>query len=313
MTVPDVVITHGGIFHADDVFACAFIAAIRKRHNMEPLRVIRIPNIEKLPEALKEVSNTEVYIVVDIGGGEFDHHTPESKRYRLPAREGDTDIRNRKPYASFGLVVDAYGGNYFPSTKVQEIFDALLCVPIDMSDECGSVSGGVTNYLSEATRFFNPTWLEMQYVDDKDAAMMEGFDRAIAMAVMVIERYFNQAIAIASGEDVVDTAYNAAVAAGRHWIEMPFYVNYQSHLRHISKNEMDWAMYPSARGGYQIYSVLRGDQPQRLLSAEEMAHLKEDPDLVFVHPNGFTAVFKTPEAAYIALDYLERNTHGPKQ
>ena len=57
--------THSGIFHADDVFATAFIKMIN-------------PNIEIVRG--NEVPNNFTGIVYDIGLGEFDHHGDEKKK-----------------------------------------------------------------------------------------------------------------------------------------------------------------------------------------------------------------------------------------
>ena len=69
--------THGGKFHADDVFSTALLKILFPNINVERGFVV--------PENFDG-------IIYDIGFGEFDHHQENS-----PVRESGT------PYASFGL------------------------------------------------------------------------------------------------------------------------------------------------------------------------------------------------------------------
>ena len=79
--------THGGIFHADDVFASALL-------------VLFNPEIE-IQRGFKVPENFEG-IVYDIGGGEFDHHF-----------EGAPVRPNGVPYSSFGLLWERFGRSLF--------------------------------------------------------------------------------------------------------------------------------------------------------------------------------------------------------
>ena len=67
-TRPTNAITHAGVFHADDVFACAFLFLINSD--------LVVERLFKVPENISE--NT---VVFDIGGGRYDHHTKESAEF----------------------------------------------------------------------------------------------------------------------------------------------------------------------------------------------------------------------------------------
>ena len=265
--IPDIIITHGGVFHADDVFACAFIKLCAEKCGFDGPTIYRVKNDKELQEQLASADKYGVNaMVVDIGGGKFDHHTPESKRYRLMGTPG-RDLQFRQPYASFGLVVNEFW-EVLMTDREMHIFDSQMCVPIDMQDECGSLQYGVGNMLSEAIRLYNPTWAEQNETeDDIDILRDQAFEEVMHVAICFIERYIANAKAIAASENVVDAAYDEAAQKERHWIELPYYVNWQGRLARVSKDEIDWCLYPSARGGFQIYCALH-DGKQRLLTEE---------------------------------------------
>jgi len=70
-----VVYTHGGKFHADDVFACAVASLLRPDNE---LRIIRCKNLEDLKRLGVDDSNS---LIVDIGLGRFDHHQKQKEYY----------------------------------------------------------------------------------------------------------------------------------------------------------------------------------------------------------------------------------------
>ena len=76
MQVPAKGFTHGGKFHADDVFSTALLQIVRPDFTVQ--RGFTVPD---------DFDG----IVYDVGGGEFDHHAePREERY------------NGVPYAAFG-------------------------------------------------------------------------------------------------------------------------------------------------------------------------------------------------------------------
>lgn len=74
--------THNGIFHADEVLACAILCLINSNMSVQILR-------SRDYEMLKHCD-----ICVDIGGGKFDHHQAAFNETR----------ENGIKYASAGLV-----------------------------------------------------------------------------------------------------------------------------------------------------------------------------------------------------------------
>lgn len=138
-------ITHHGKFHADDVFATAWLKRI-----YGDTEVIRIDR----EDVGKYRSNDECF-VYDIGNGKYDHH---SKKCRERRSNGDL-------YASFGKIVrDTYHLVGF-DRDTYLLFDKLFVTPIDVVDNDGP-SAAVSQH-SDVVRALNE---EELYSPEQDAA-----------------------------------------------------------------------------------------------------------------------------------------------
>lgn len=147
-------ITHGGVFHADDVFSTALLRIIYPG--------IIIERVNVLPNNIDDST-----IVYDIGLGSFDHH------------QANASVRdNGVKYCSFGLLWREYG-EYLLGDKWQ-CFDKTYVLPIDLQD-----NGGERNPLSNAIKAFNPAWNEIQ---NTNAA----FDEAVSIAKVILQKIFIQ-------------------------------------------------------------------------------------------------------------------------
>ena len=141
--IPALAFTHGGRFHADDVFSAALLKILRP--DVHIYRGFQVP---------KGFSG----IVFDIGDGPFDHHQKGS-----PRRE------NGAAYASFGLLWKQYG-TFFLTEKEALRFDEKFIQPLDIDD-----NKGTGNPLAGLIGAFNPPWDEN---GDSDAAFFEAVDVA---------------------------------------------------------------------------------------------------------------------------------------
>ena len=102
--------THGGKFHADDVFSSALLLYLNPQ--------ITITRGNRVPEGYDG-------IVFDIGRGRYDHHQRDSR-----VRE------NGVPYAAFGLLWEELGGEILGGTLAQR-FDEEFVQPLDNNDNTG--------------------------------------------------------------------------------------------------------------------------------------------------------------------------------
>ena len=145
--------THGGKFHADDVFSSALLLYINPE--------IHITRGNKVPDDFAG-------IVFDIGRGRFDHHQKDSR-----IRE------NGVPYAAFGLLWEVLGKEIL-GEELAVRFDESFVQPLDNNDNTGE-----KNELATLIGNFNPSW------DAKDNGDTEFF-QAVSVAGMILENKFER-------------------------------------------------------------------------------------------------------------------------
>lgn len=157
--------THGGVFHADDVFATAFLMLLNPK--------IEITRGFQVPENFDG-------IVYDIGFGEFDHHQRNRK-----VRE------NGVPYAAFGLLWEAFGTEILEKEDAEK-FDREFIQPLDYSDNTGEA-----NTLALIIADFNPTWKK------KETNVNASFWQAVDMAKQILDNRFSQILADREADKIV--------------------------------------------------------------------------------------------------------------
>lgn len=145
--------THGGKFHADDVFSAALLLYINPE--------IVISRGNKVPEDFDG-------IVFDIGRGRYDHHQKDSR-----VRE------NGVPYAAFGLLWEVLGKEIL-GEELAEKFDEAFVQPLDNNDNTGE-----KNELATLIGNFNPPW-------DAKEGSDEAFFQAVSVAGMILENKFER-------------------------------------------------------------------------------------------------------------------------
>lgn len=264
-------LTHGGVFHADEVFASVILSYTTD--DFVVARVFRVPQeCEKL--------------VYDIGGGKYDHHQSD-KEYRT----------NGLPYAAAGLIWRDFGTEALAQMGVEEeiradvwaqIDDALI-IGIDALDN-GVALEGKYDFISvsEIIGSYNPLWDE-----DRDAD--EAFLDACAIADQIFRRLVYQKASEMRGKEYVKKAMKQA--SGRI-VLLDRFVPWQRCVCTEDPEERFWyIVYPSNRGGYNVQCVpdapdsfgMRHALPEewRGLGKEELREITGVEDAMFVHPAGF--------------------------
>ena len=145
--------THGGKFHADDVFSSALLLYLNPE--------ITITRGNKVPEDFEG-------IVFDIGRGKYDHHQRDSR-----IRE------NGVPYAAFGLLWEELGTEIL-GEELAAKFDESFVQPLDNNDNTGE-----KNELASLIGNFNPSW-------DVENGENEAFSRAVQTAGMILVNMFEK-------------------------------------------------------------------------------------------------------------------------
>lgn len=165
-------ITHGGKFHADDVFATALLKKLYPDFTVT--RVISVP--DSIPD------DTVVY---DIGRGRFDHHQIDT-----PQRE------NGIRYAAFGLLWKEYGALACGSENIQQKLDSSFVQKLDDSD-----NNGTHDSVSMVISSYNPSW-------DSDESGDNAFDKAVSMAADILHNLINYELGSERAKEEVNLAYN---------------------------------------------------------------------------------------------------------
>lgn len=168
MKIPAKGFTHGGKFHADDVFSTALLQILRP--DIQVTRGFVVPD---------DFDG----IVYDVGGGMFDHHS-EPRECRP----------NGVPYAAFGLLWRLLGAQLVGEHQAR-LLDENFIQPLDLNDNTGE-----QNSLADAIGSFNPLW---DSKDDPDAC----FWRAVPVAKQILENEIAAANAVNRADDTVRRAY----------------------------------------------------------------------------------------------------------
>ena len=162
--------THGGKFHADDVFSAALLTILHP--DIEIRRGFAVP---------EEFDG----LVFDIGGGAFDHHQADA-----PVRD------NGVPYAAFGLLWKAFGDRLLEPEEAAR-FDERFVQPLDLDDNTGC-----GHPLAAVIRSFNPPW---DGTDDPDAC----FSEAVEVARAILEKRLEEIRGLRRAREVVEPALAA--------------------------------------------------------------------------------------------------------
>lgn len=164
-------LTHGGVFHADDVFSAALLTLLNP--DIEIKRVIKVD-----PQSIEDDT-----IVFDIGFGKFDHH------------QADAEVRpNGIKYAAFGLLWREFGHMLVNDSDVEK-FDQVFVQKIDFAD-----NGGESNPISMSISAFVPNW-------DESRKMDEAFFDAVDMAKTILRLHVKRMQATERASMLVKEAF----------------------------------------------------------------------------------------------------------
>ena len=253
--------THGGTFHADEVCAVAFLR-LMLNEEIPVVRGFDPPTGD--PEA----------IVLDIGDGEFDHHSePRASR----------DLYGKEPYAAFGKIVKAYGPKFL-SRDVLKRFDFEFVKDLDIQDNLGGEGLGHLHEFAQFIQRLNPTWNEEGTVNVNDR-----FEEAVTYAKRAIERKLVEINARLNAINVARTYPNTPIVFLREKLPASTFTRKPAKLL-ITESE---------RGGYNLVCVRR-------LQSDGGGFKVLIPDnidykgITFLHPSRHIATFETQQDAFDA-------------
>ena len=214
----NIAITHGGKFHADDVFSAALLKMINPQINI--VRVFQIPD---------DFDG----IVFDIGAGKYDHHQENAE-----VRESGV------PYAAFGLLWRDFGQAIMSSglsakqaKKEAEIFDEKFIQPLDEDDNTGN-----GNPLAGIIATFNPSW-------DSDESPDHCFAEAVDFATVILKKKIESIMSIQRGKELVESAL---ANSKDNIVILPRFAPWKMVL---VPSDAEFVVYPSQRGGYSAQVI----------------------------------------------------------
>lgn len=304
--------THGGTFHADDVFGVAVLAAVFPQHE-----IVRTRDPDEIARA---------DFVVDVGGvwdpatGRFDHHQRgfDGARTRLDSEGRPTPAEG---YASAGLVWREYGGAYVMqaardmghavdaglAARIAADVDAALVRYLDLVDNgAAAVAPGVFGLSSQLAQL-NTTWLEERSLDAQAVARLQlvRFHEAMTVVNRSLHRFVLRMLGQVLAADTVRRAQRLMEGrvlllseGGMPWSrvvveEMPevLLVIYPE----TGRDQYQVRTVPAAEGSFASRRNLPADWAG--LRDEQLAAVTGVPDAVFCHMNLFIAGARSLEGA----------------
>jgi uncharacterized UPF0160 family protein len=308
--VTQLIATHSGTHHADDVFGVAVLAGLFPDHTL-----VRTRDPDEIARA---------DFAVDVGGtwdparGRFDHHQREFDGARERVDEAGRTLR-AEGYASAGLVWREFGARYVrqlaqglghalddaSAAAIAGEVDSALVRYLDLVDNGeAQVAPGIVG-LSELLSLLNTDWMEEQGLQppQRDALQLQRFREAMALVRRFLDAFIRRRIGQGLAAD--------RVRAGRRLLA--------GRLLHLAEGGMPWTrvvveempevllvLYPDSEPGRcQLRTV-----PQRLGSFQsrmdlpaawsglrdaELAAATGVPDAAFCHRNRFIAVARSFE------------------
>lgn len=173
----DVVIgTHSGIFHADEVVA---ISLLHLYYQDESIAIVRTRDSKEL---------LKCDLLVDIGGGELDHHQPG----------GNGSRQNGVKYASAGLVWKKYGDKIVANlaNKVDKLEHSEISTVTSQIDDyyiqaVDEIDNGV--YCDDSIFSYIEAFLPSWNNTDNDAFNKE-FSKVVKITTSILERLIYKSI-----------------------------------------------------------------------------------------------------------------------
>lgn len=280
-------VTHNGVFHADDVFA---VATLQLAYGVENVYVTRTRDAKVIESA---------DVVVDVGAQydrmrkRFDHHQKE----RAGARPSGI------LYSSFGLVWAEYGAALC-SSEVAEIVDRSLVAPVDATDNGQALfTGGQPAFpgvmgcsVSRVISGFNPCWNEQDR--DFDAAFIL---KAVPFAREILGREIYSARAQIYAREIVRSARGGPI------VVLNCFCPWQETIQEPGGEDARYVVFPSETGTWMVQAVntkpgsfeLRRPLPEAWagLRDEEFQKATGISDGIFCHPGRFICGAGSRESA----------------
>lgn len=291
------ILTHSGIFHADDIFATATVKLYFKNKDKK----IKL-NIKR---SVKKEDIDKADIVYDVGMTynpkklRFDHHQNDEKLVR----------ENGIPYAAFGLVFKHFGPELISliSKNKNKIFikDCYEIVEKRLIQHVDGMDNGKLTYkqnfqgvdIATIDNYFQMCKSTIKSGSPRD--IDKKFFELVKFAEVFLENIILYAIDAGKDKELATKAYKKA--KDKMVIICDKFYNYNFN----KFSEPLLVIYPDLRGNWSAKVVEKGDElydarfyfPEvwRGLVDEELEKVTDIEGSMFCHKTGFLAVNKTKE------------------
>jgi len=289
-------ITHSGKFHADDVFATAFMS-----------KIINNPVVHRTNNISLEIKKEA--IIYDIGYGEYDHH------------QKDFDLRHESgvKYASFGLLFKKFGLDFLNSIDPKYGEVVFSMIEHDLVESIDAVDNGEfpeisTNYnyksIDSIIGDFNAVWNEKT---DNDIYFLKAVEIANLIFSSIVKKCFAKAQAKEIVETAIENSSNNIMYLSQY---MPF-KDFVISSTNPKASDILFCITPSNRGGYNVHTIPKGkntyetrcDFPKNWggLIDKELQEISNVKTATFCHSTLFLVACGTLEDAYLMAN-LAKNT-----
>lgn len=274
------VITHGGVFHQDEVVATVLLSYALNKPNLIVGRLQFVP---------QDFSG----IVYDVGRGEFDHHFKPVK-----TRE------DGRVYSSAGLIWEKFKDSIIENMPIEDNYKEFIKEALkegnDFIDEkviyaIDALDNGVN--LERPTPF-GGMLAPLAYIDDKN----KGFELAVQYVEPILLHLFRNETSKLMQKKDFDRFYKNSrekeMYKDVNALYLEHYVPYKDFLFTDGKDkDIDFVISPSLRGGYQAEAIADGPmsfnnkrpfpEAWRGLPQDELRKVSGISDAIFCHNSGF--------------------------
>lgn len=288
--------THNGIFHSDEVVACAILCLLREE---KTIWIVRTRN----EEILKKCD-----ICVDVGGGDFDHHQPEFKQVN----------ENGVLLASAGLVFKQFGKDLIVKiikwrSSFSEAFNIVDDIVKRVDNDIISLVDCEDNGIKAEKHCFSfiPDFLPLW--NESDECFESQFYKVLKITVKVLIQELNHSIATVMAEKTLKCNWKNKKYFFNNILEIPSQtipwletiVEINSSIPLMKERLINFVIFPYPDGGWAAQCVppsLEKKFEQRVPFPKEWAgqtvnlpEISTVDDAIFCHNGRFFARAKTKE------------------
>lgn len=268
------VITHSGVFHADEVSTIALLEILAGRE----LDIIRTSKVDDT-SSISMSFDGRITLTCDIGLGRYDHHQSDA--------EGKPYYDDGIPMAAIGLVARDIQINGKTLEDVYPGFTDEVLKPIEARDNGYTNENMKESPLGDVVRSFNPQWNSSRSAD-------ECFRKAIDITKMILDNFLSKISSRVAAEEVIK---NATVI--NNVLVLDIFAPWQTYIG----DDIVGCIFPSNRGGWNIQlapGLFKFENRGKFIFDDYAKSLT-----TFVHPAGFLAATETKENAIELTKYIQ--------